>query len=181
MARVPVITSRDDLPREAQPIFDEIAASRGGRMAGPFPALLNSPEIARRIARTGAYIRFESTLPNDINELAAITTARETDCQVEWTGHEVHARNAGVREAAIKAIRDRKAPEGLNQEEAVIVRYVQELLRRHRVSEPTFKAAMEMLGVQKLTDLTATVGYYSMIGCVLNAFEVEPPTPTLPV
>jgi len=180
MVRVPVITSRDDLPREAHPAFDEIAASRGGRIPGPFSVLLNSPEIARRIAHAGTYLRFESAVPNDIRELAILVAVREIECQFAWSAHEGHARNAGVREAAILAIRDRKAPEGLNQDEAVIVRYVLELLRRNRVSEPTFKAAMEMLGVQKLMDLTATVGFYGLIGCILNAFEVEPATPLLP-
>ena len=181
MTRVPTITSRDDLPADARPIFDEIAASRGGRVAGPFGVLLNSPEIARRIAHTGAYVRFESTLSTETLELATITAAREIDCQYEWSAHEGQARDAGVREEAIVAIRDKKAPEGLTTEEAVIVNYVQEIMRTNRVSEPTFKAAMDMLGVQKVTDLTVAVGYYGMIGMALNAFEVMPETPLLPL
>ena len=181
MTRVPTITSRDDLPADARPIFDEIAASRGGRVAGPFGVLLNSPEIARRIAHTGAYVRFESTLSTETLELATITAAREIDCQYEWSAHEGQARDAGVREEAIMAIRDKKAPEGLTTEEAVIVNYVQEIMRTNRVSEPTFKAAMDMLGVQKVTDLTVAIGYYGMIGMALNAFEVMPETPLLPL
>ncbi|MEE8442500.1 MAG: carboxymuconolactone decarboxylase family protein [Dehalococcoidia bacterium] len=181
MARIPVITRKEDVPPGGQQAFDSIAASRGGRISGPFSVLLHSPELASRIAHTGAYVRFESSLPNDTLELATIAGAREIDCQYEWSAHEGQARDAGVREEAIVAIRDRKAPEGLTQDEAVIVKYVQELLRSHRVSEPTFNAAMTMLGVQKLMDLTATVGYYGMIGCALNAFDVQPETPLLPV
>lgn len=181
MTRVPTISSRDDLPAEARPMFDEIAASRNGRVSGPFAVLLNSPEVARRIAHTGAYVRFESTLSTEILELATIAAAREIDCQYEWSAHEGQARDAGVREEAIIAIRDKKAPEGLTQDEAVIVNYVLELLRTNRVSEPTFKAAMDMLGVQKVTDLTVAVGYYGMIGMALNAFEVMPETPLLPL
>lgn len=181
MTRVPTITSRDDLPPEARPIFDEIAASRSGRVTGPFGVLLNSPEVARRIAHTGAYVRFESTLSIEILELATITAAREIDCQYEWSAHEGQARDAGVREEAIIAIRDKKAPEGLTRDEAAIVEYVQELLRTNRVSEPTFKAALDLLGVQKVTDLTVAVGYYGMIGMALNAFEVMPETPLLPL
>jgi 4-carboxymuconolactone decarboxylase len=181
MTRVPTITSRDDLSAEARPMFDEIAASRNGRVSGPFAVLLNSPEVARRIAHTGAYVRFESTLPTDVLELATIAAAREIDCQYEWSAHEGQARDAGVREEAITTIRDKKAPEGLTRDEAVIVNYVLELLRTNRVSEPTFKAALNMLGVQKVTDLTVAVGYYGMIGMALNAFEVMPETPLLPL
>jgi 4-carboxymuconolactone decarboxylase len=181
MTRVPTISSRDDLPAEAQPMFDEIAASRNGRVTGPFGVLLNSPEVARRIAHTGAYVRFESTLSTEILELATIAAAREIDCQYEWSAHEGQARDAGVREEAIIAIRDKKAPEGLTQDEAVIVNYVLELLRTNRVSEPTFQSALDMLGVQQVTDLTVAVGYYGMIGMALNAFEVMPETPLLPL
>ena len=86
-----------------------------------------------------------------------------------------------MREEAITAVRERRAPEGLNAEEAVVVTYVLELLRDHRVSEPTFTAALDKFGLQALTDLTATVGYYGMLACALNAFEVESETPLLPV
>jgi 4-carboxymuconolactone decarboxylase len=42
------------------------------------------------------------------------------------------------------------------------------------VSDATFKAAKEKFGVQGVTELTATFGYYSMLAAALNAFEVEP-------
>ncbi len=181
MTRIPAIKSREDVAPEGRTIFDEISSSRGGRVSGPFTVLLHSPEIARRVAHTGAYIRFESTISDYVNELAVITVTREVDCQYAYSAHEPQARTAGVREEAITAVRERRAPEGLNAEEAVVVTYVLELLRDHRVSEPTFTAALDKFGLQALTDLTATVGYYGMLACALNAFEVESETPLLPV
>jgi 4-carboxymuconolactone decarboxylase len=79
-----------------------------------------------------------------------------------------------VREEAIAAIRDRKAPAGLTPEEAQIVEYVRQLLRAHRVDPATFDALRARLGVEVLVELTATLGYYGMIACTLNAFEVMP-------
>lgn len=177
MARIPEITTREDLPPEQQPIFDEIAAAYSGEMVGPFRVLLHSPEVARRICHTGAYLRLESALPADVKELGVLTTAREFDCQYEWEVHEPVARRAGVREETITAIRDHKAPQDLTPEEAVVVKYVQELLRNHRVSESTFQAALERFGTLQLTDLTATIGQYSMLACALNAFDVQPDGP----
>ena len=55
-----------------------------------------------------------------------------------------------------------------------MVEYSLELLRNHRVSEATFDAALTVFGVQGLIDLTATIGYYSMLAAALNAFEVAP-------
>ena len=181
MARIPEISNKMDLPPEQQHVFDQLVASRG-TVVGPFKVLLNSPEIAARIGHTGAYIRFESSLPPAVNELVVLIVARELDCQFEWTAHEPIARSTGVSDAAIVAIRDRNAPDGLSVDEAMVATYAQELLRNHRISSHTFKAALEKFGPQTLTDLTATIGYYSLLACVLNAFEVQPEAaPLLPL
>ena len=173
MPRIPEVLSRDDLPLESRHAFDEIEASRG-RVVGPFAVLLNSPELARRIADAGAYVRFESTIPARVNELASLLTAREFDCQYEWTAHQPQAEKEGIPDEVIAAIRDRKPPQGLPPDEALVVEYSLELLRNHRVSEATFDAALTVFVVQGLIDLTATIGYYSMLAAALNAFEVAP-------
>lgn len=181
MTRVPEVTSREELAPEHRPAFDDIQASRG-TVSGPFKVLLNSPEVARRIAHTGAYLRFENSIPLEVSELAVLATARELDCQFAWTAHERAARTAGVREEAIVAIRERTAPRGLNPGEALVFNYAQELLWKHRVSQNAFQAALQRFGAKQLTDLTATIGYYSLLSCVLNAFEVQPEgTPLLRV
>ncbi len=182
MPRIPAL-GREDISEDARFIYDEIAGSRG-EVAGPFPVLLNSPEVAGRLAHLGTYIRFESTLSETVRELIILATAREWDCQYEWTYHEPEARKKGVPDETIRRIRDRQALEGSSSEEATVVRYVQETLREHRVSEDTFKAALERFGAQGVTELTATLGYYSMLACVLNALEMglDPGmTPLLPV
>ena len=182
MARLSEL-NRDEVPPEKQHIYDEIAGSRGS-VRGPFAMLMHSPEVAGRAAHLGAYLRFESSLEQSVVELVTLATAREWDCQYEWTAHEPQARQAGVGEEAITAVKEGRAPEGLSADEAVVVSYAQELIRNHRVSEATFEAAKGQLGLQGAVDLTATVGYYSMIASVLNAFDVQPAagvTPLLPV
>ena len=187
MAELPKATARlsqierGDLPAEHQHIFDEIAGSRGA-VRGPFAMLLHSPDVAGRIAHTGAYIRFETTLPDDLREVAILTTARFWDCQYEWTAHQKIAEGeAGTRPEAIAAIRDRQAPAGLTDDETIVFNYVSELLNNHRISDATDKAAHDRWGDQATVDLTATAGYYSMIASTLNAFAVEPDAPTLPL
>ncbi len=174
MARIPQIQHRSDVAEESAHHFDSIASSRG-RISGPFSVLLNSPEIAGRAAHLGAYIRFESTLPPDVRELAIITTSREFDCDYEWSAHVVLARECGVREEAIRAVADRSSVEGLTDDEASIIEYGREMFRAKRVSDATFARAEQRFGAQGVTELTATMGYYGMLACALNTFEVEPP------
>ena len=173
MARVHQISTRDEIPADKGHIFDSIVGSRG-RVSGPFSVLLHSPEVAGRAAHLGAYIRFESTLSAGQRELAIISAAREFDCDYEWGAHEKLAREAGVRDEAIQAVANNSDLGSLSDEESLIVQYARDLLREHRVSASTFDAAMSLLGEQGVTDLTATIGYYGMLACALNAFEVQP-------
>lgn len=180
MARLPQIVERESLPPEARAHFDYIAGTRG-RVVGPFTVLLNSPDLAERVAHVGSYIRFENTLPPALRELAILTVAREWNCQFEWTSHQPIAESEGLSDEAIAAVRDGRAPDGLSVDEALVFGYVSALLRRGRVSDDAFADAKKRFGVRTLTDLTATAGYYSMLACALNAAEVlpEPGTPHL--
>ncbi|OGK99079.1 MAG: hypothetical protein A3E31_08060 [Candidatus Rokubacteria bacterium RIFCSPHIGHO2_12_FULL_73_22] len=182
MARIPTVTRRSDLAPEHHAAWDAIAQSRG-HVVGPFTVLLHSPELAARAAHLGAHIRFECTLPPADRELAILAVARALDCRFEWAAHVPIARREGVRETAITALRERRAPAGLTPAEAAIVGYVSQLLARHRVDEPTFAAVRGRLGVQGVVELTAAAGYYGLIAGILNAFEIlpEPGTDPLPV
>ena len=171
MARIATVEKRTDLPPEYHATYDAIAATRG-IVRGPFLALFHSPEIAARTAHLGAYIRFQSALDPKVVELTAPAAARELECKHEWGAHIEHAQRAGIPLETIRAVHQRRGPEDYSSEDAQIISFVQELLRTHRVSEPTFQALYARLGERGLVELTATVGYYAMLACTLNALDV---------
>jgi 4-carboxymuconolactone decarboxylase len=171
MARIATINKREDLAPENQFVYDAIAQSRGV-VGGPWLALLHSPELAARTAHLGAHVRFESTLDRKLIELAALAAARELDCKHEWFAHIHHAQKAGIPLEIIRAVHQKKGPEQFSSEDAQVISYVQELLRAHRASEATFQALYARLGEKGLVELTATIGYYAMLACTLNAFDV---------
>lgn len=179
--RVPIITARDQVPADARHHYDHIEETRG-HVGGPFGPLFNSPELAGLVGRLGTYIRYQGILPGDDRELAIIATAREFDCAYEWAAHERVARDEHVRDEAIEAVANRAPLTAFSDDEAVVVRYVRELLNDHVVSDEAFEAAKDRFGVQGVTELTGTIGFYSMIASVLNAFEIRPgpDAPTLP-
>ena len=184
MARVPEVRKREDLAPVYRQIFDEIADSRGGAPSGPFRVLLHSPIPAARAAHLGAYMRFESSLPEKVGRLSALIVGREYDCVYEWTVNESGARGAGVRDEVIDAIKHRRAPEGFVGDEALVWNFTSELLHNHRVSKDTWQEALDRFGLKALTDLVGSIGYYCYIACALNAFEVDTrpeQEPTLPV
>jgi 4-carboxymuconolactone decarboxylase len=172
MPRIPLVARADDLPAAHRDVWTRIAQSRGS-VVGPFAALLHSPVLAARTGDLGAYIRFESTLAPAEREIVILAVARIFDCRFEWTYHVPEARKAGVSSATIDAIRRRRTAD-LGKDEAAIVEYVRQLLVEHRAEDATVAALRGRLGVQGVVDLTATIGYYAMLACTLNAFDVRP-------
>jgi 4-carboxymuconolactone decarboxylase len=183
MSRIPEITQREQLPEAKRHHYDAIVSTRGS-LTAPYRYLLHAPELAARMAHLMSYTRFEpgaSSFPADIKELAIITVARALDCVYEWGDHEQRALDAGVRREAVEAIKAGRAPEGLNADEAVVVNYLQQLLRPpHRIADDVFNALRARLGDAHLVELTGIVGGYSALACTFNAFNV-PPGPGLPV
>lgn len=171
MARIATIDSKDSLAPEHHALYDSIAQSRG-RVGGPFLALLHSPPLAERTAHLGSYLRFESQLDKKIIEVAALTAARELECKHEWAAHIGHGQKAGIPMETIRAIHQRDGAEKFASEDAQIISYVRELIGAHRASEATFQALYGRLGERGLIELTATIGYYAMLACTLNAFDL---------
>ena len=174
--------TREQLNAEDREYFDEITGRRGG-IRGPFGALLHSPQLAARVAATGHYVRFDFDWPNALKEVVILATMREVSCQYEFTSHARLALRADVSEDTIRAIAHGTAPQGLSGDEEILVRYTQELIRNHKISDGTFGAVRDRFGVRGTVDLTGLIGHFLLIGLFLAAFEVdlEPgTTPELP-
>jgi 4-carboxymuconolactone decarboxylase len=170
VTRVPAL-SRADLSEEARRVYDEIMTSRG-EVDKAFQILLTSPELLRRIAHLGSYIRYESSLPAPIRECVILATARELKCRFEWASHEPQARKCGVSETTIQAIRNGELPSECSEAEDAVIRFVYENLRDHEITDATFGRVQGAFGIEGTAELAATVGYYSMLAGIINVFDV---------
>ena len=173
MPRLPALITKDQIPEAAHAAFDSIAATRN-RVGGPFAVLMHSPEVAARAAHLGTYVRFESTLPPAIRELATSVAAHVCECAYEWAAHETQARTAGIPDAVIEPVPNDGDVDVLDAAHALVIHYGREILTRHRVDDATFEAARARYGAQGVIDLTATFGYYALLATALNAAEVRP-------
>jgi 4-carboxymuconolactone decarboxylase len=181
MARLPEIRSRDELPEAERGIYDYIEQSRG-RVGLPYSLFLHVPELAYRKLHVGSYVRFDSSLPHAVAELAICTAAREFDCRFEWAAHAGAAPKAGVSDQALDAIAHKRDVDTLTADEALPITFARQLLREHRVADETYAEALERYGTRGVMELAATVGYYVMSACWMNLLEIEPPAdrPQLP-
>ena len=151
-----------------------IAGPRKG-VFGPFIALMRSPELLDRMQRVGEYLRFGSTMPQRLNELAILITARHVTNQFEWALHHPLALKAGVARATLDAVEARKRPDAMAADEAVLHDFVVELLRTSAVSDATYALALSNFGEAGVVDLTATVGYFVTVCLVMNVAGTPAP------
>jgi 4-carboxymuconolactone decarboxylase len=171
-------------PAEMSPaqkrVHDQIIAGKRGRFGGPFELLIRAPEICGLASQLGEHLRWGTSLPDRLSELAIITTARFWRAQYEWYAHAPLAEEAGVPSAAIEAIRTDGTPLFTAKDEALVHRICGELFRTQRLSDESFNQAVAALGEPGLVEVIGIIGYYTLIANTLNVFQVGLPAGEAP-
>jgi 4-carboxymuconolactone decarboxylase len=157
-----------ELTPPQQTMVNELLAGKRGALTGPFNVFLRSPEVGNLAQRVGEHVRFRSSLPPRLNEMAILLTAKWWLSQYEWHAHKPLALKAGLRTEVVDAIHAGTRPPEMQADEAAVYDFSTELRDRRRVSDATFRAAVKLLGEQGVMDLMATMGYYDLVSMALN-------------
>ncbi len=147
---------------------NELIAGPRKAVTGPFIPLLRSPELMSRLQKVGEYLRFDSALAPEITEFATLLVSRWWSQQFEWAVHVPLARQAGVSEETIEALRDARRPPSMSAAQALVHDFLSELTNTKGVSQSTYDATLALLGEQGLIDLVGILGYFSWMSMVLN-------------
>jgi 4-carboxymuconolactone decarboxylase len=158
----------DQLTPAQKAMVDELLAGSRGSLNGPFNVLLRSAEMGNIAQKLGDYIRFRTSVPRRLNELAILLTARWWLSQYEWYAHKPLALQAGVDASVIDDIQAGRRPARMQTDEAVVYEFANELRERRRVSDGTYQRARLLLGEQGVVDLIALMGYYDLVSMSLN-------------
>lgn len=180
MPRIPPITEATLTPEQRR-VYEKVVAGPRGTVIGPLRAVLHSPELADRWQALGEYLRFNCSLPLALRELAIICAGRYWNSQLEWQVHARVARDAGIAAEVIEAIRTATPPSFKQADEAAVYRFARELLHSGHVSDETYDEVRARFGTAGIVDLTALVGYYSMVAMTLNAHAVPLPDFSTPI
>jgi len=164
--------SLSDAQRDAA---DRFAQARGQQPFGPFVPLLRSPPLMLAAQSMGDYLRFKSPLSPRVRELAILLTCRAWAQEYEWAVHYPLALQAGVPVEVADAIAAGRRPYRLDEEGETAYDLVFEILHNKRVSEPTWRRAVQAFGESGVVDLLGVAGYYSFLAPFLNAARTPPP------
>src|SRR5947209_14424148 len=154
----------------------EFVAARNTEISGPFVPLLRSPEVMSRATALSDYLRFKSVLPPRLSEFVILITARQWTQQYEWNAHYPLAIKAGLHAEIARALAEGRRPEGMAPDEEVVYNFCIELQRNQSVSDATYARTVATLGEQGVIDTVGIVGYYTLIGMVLNTARTPLPS-----
>ncbi len=174
MSRIPLPTP-DTMTDDQKRVYERIVSGPRGRLVGPLRAALHSPELAERWQALGALLRFGTSLAPRVSELAIVVTARRWNSQIEWHIHAQAARAAGISDAALDAIRARETPVFDNPDDAVVYEFARQIQETGQVEPDLYAQAVARWDAVGVVELTAVIGYYTMVSMTLNAHEIPMP------
>jgi 4-carboxymuconolactone decarboxylase len=172
--RVATIAPEQMTP-EQRAAHDEVVAGVRGRMPAPMRAWIHSPEMAGHAQKLGAFLRYGTSLPPTLSELAILVTARYWTSHFEWYAHKRDALKAGLDPAIIKAIAERREPPFTDPAQKAVYQYSKALHENKTVSKVLHDAVAAKLGERGVVELVGILGYYSLVSMTLNAFEIGLP------
>jgi len=169
------LRSYEQLPPEVRPLADDILKVSSAGLGGPYNALLRSPDMARRCFDLLDYLRFKTSVPKALNELAILIQARVANAQYEWWAHEPIAVRAGLPQSIADDLRQCKRPQHMDDTHALVYDFCVQITLNHQVSDALWQKAMDRLGEQQVIDLIVVSGTYTMVSMLLNATQVGIP------
>lgn len=181
---MPRITLPDTDPQalsaEQRAVLERILSGPRGKIQGPLRAALHNPELADKWSALGAQLRYRTSLPPRQSEIAILVTGRACRSPFEWYAHRIEAEKVGIEAPILEALLEQREPPGLTPAEHALWRYVVELNAHRSVSDATYREALGHFGERAIVELTALVGYYTMVAMTLNCHEIPLPEGVAP-
>lgn len=172
--RIP-LPSPEEMDPDQRAVFDRIVNGPRGKLVGPLRAALHNPVLADRWQALGQVLRFDTSLPPSLSELAILVVARRWNSELEWTIHARDGRRAGLSDTVIEDLRLGALPRFTSDAEAEVYEFARQLLETGKVADEAYQAVLGRWDVVGVVELTALVGYYSMVAMTLNAHGIPLP------
>ena len=172
-ARLPYL-QRKDMDEKTSPIFDTLPGrTPDGVLKGPLAFAGYNPGAAKALfelhnAAVGG------TLNPHVRELAIMVACRETNYNLEWNGHESTALKSGVDAKTIDVVRTRGSLAGLDEKDALVIKFGRQKFTDRQMDSATFAKAVEFFGRRGAMDMVAVMNTYAVSGFFAIAVDEHP-------
>lgn len=150
----------------------DIIREHRGEVSTLYEMLLHSPDIAvgwEHLLRT---VRRHADLDARLRELVILRVAVLNDAPYEFEAHRSFARDAGLSDEKIAAVRE-DSPTGLSDTESLVLDYCDAMTCNVRVSNELFEQVRQAFDEKGIVELTVTIAAYNMVSRFLEALHVR--------
>ena len=138
-----------------------------------FRLLLNHPRLAKRVNDLLMTLLFRGKLDARLRELVIMRLGWATGSDYEWTQHWRIARQLGIAEEDLLAVRDWRADDRFGEAERAVLAATDETLERGAISSETWaRCRAHVGGTEELLELTAAIGTWRLVSSLLRSLQV---------
>ena len=169
MPRVPPVVpgTRPELAE----IERSIEAERG-RILLLYQVLLNSAPLAEGWERLLTAIRNRSSVPPDLREMVILRVAVLNRAPYEFAAHVPYARQAGITDAKIEALRADTLDAAFSDDERVVLMLADTMTRDVQVDDAVMAPILARFDARATVELVATIAAYNMVSRFLEALRI---------
>jgi 4-carboxymuconolactone decarboxylase len=172
-ARLPYL-QRKDMDDANQKIFDVLPGKgKDDVLRGPLAFAAYNPGVAKALFDLHNAAVGGSLNPH-ARELAIMVACRETNYNLEWNGHEATALKNGVDAKVLDVVRRRAALTGLDEKDAIVIRFGRQMFTDKKVDSATFAKLVEIYGKKGAMDVVAVMNTYAVSGFYGIAVNEQP-------
>jgi alkylhydroperoxidase family enzyme len=146
-----------------------------GALMGPWNPWLHEPSIGRAIWDLTLALTANSTLPDNIRQIAIRVVGARFDAAYEIYAHIAVAEREGMTAERLSTLVADLKPNDLTREESVAFDVAHRLVRGGTLPEPLYRLAVNTFGQHGTSELIYLVGLYSLVSTTLNGFNVPVP------
>jgi len=164
-------------PQKATDEQNKVIAQLGegrGRIPTPFNIWLHNPHLAGGMEIIGTHIDHSPVLSEVESEVAILSTAVFWNAGYVIANHSRHALKAGVPEAVVTAILEKRRPEAIGGRLGVICDAVCDILAGGVIDDARFARYETELGRAVIAELLIVVGYFTSVSLAMNLHALQP-------
>lgn len=137
-----------------------------------FRVLLKHPELGRLVNGFLHQLLFKGKLDVRLRELMIMRIGWQTGSEYEWAQHWRVARDLGVSDEDVLAVRDWESYEKFGGNERAVLAATDEVLTTGAVGEETWKACASFLNEEELIELLFVIANWNMVSQFLRSVEI---------
>ena len=165
-------TPLDQMPPEMKDAYEFTKRLRG-IVPGPHRIWLTNPQLSRTIVPTGAYFQKHSTLQKaEIEIVTNLATARWMSSYASYEHEKIGEEQGHLPSEKVERIIAGLPVSFEDARQEVIYQLASALVAPRLVPRGLYKRAKRLIGDAGIVDVSVLIGWFTMVGMTLSAFDV---------